>query len=238
MCEVIAHSPNCRGAFSTSDEVMPHDARSKNERGVIALRRFESLRRAFAGCRKNDGYFPSFRKGPGKKRLRSLLNYIWNLVCVLRFGIAGGLKGSFDSGLDPLKLGRESAYATGGLLVLAKKPFGTVMLLRDIARAAGVSQNFLAKIFQKLARGGIVTSSRGAVRGYFLARRPKDIRAKEIFLAVEGSDLFDRCIFWRDRCADSNPCPLHFRWKKARDRVIRELMERTTLADLIRDAAK
>lgn len=122
--------------------------------------------------------------------------------------------------------------------MLAKKPLGTVMLLRDIARAAGVSQNFLAKIFQKLARGGIVTSSRGAVRGYSLARRPKDITAKEVFLVVEGSDLFDRCIFWSDRCVDSKLCPMHFRWQKVRERVIGEFMERTTLADLVRDADK
>ena len=156
----------------------------------------------------------------------------------MRFGIARGLKGSFDSGLDQLKLGRESAYATAGLLVLAKRPWGTVMLLRDIAHVAGVSQNFLAKIFQKLARGGIVTSSRGAVRGYFLARRPKEITAKEIFLVVEGSDLFDRCIFGSDRCVDSKLCPMHFRWQKVRERLIAALMERTTLADLVRDAAK
>jgi len=55
---------------------------------------------------------------------------------------------------------------------------------------------------------------------------------------VEGSDLFDRCIFWSDRCADSNPCPMHFRWKKVRERVIGELMERTTLADLSRTRSK
>jgi Rrf2 family protein len=137
-----------------------------------------------------------------------------------------------------LKLGRESEYAIDGLLVLAKKPLGTVMLLRDVAEAAGVPQNFLAKIFQKLARGGIVTSSRGAVRGYALSRRPRAIKVREIFLAVEGSDLFDRCIFWSDRCADSNPCPMHFRWKKVRERVIGELMERTTLADLFKDAVQ
>ena len=115
---------------------------------------------------------------------------------------------------------------------------GTVMLLRDIADSAAVSQDFLAKIFQKLARGGIVTSSRGAVRGYFLARAPKKITAKEIFLVVEGSDLFDRCIFSSHRCNDANLCPMHFRWQKMRERVVAELMERTTLADLVRDAVK
>ena len=137
-----------------------------------------------------------------------------------------------------MKLGRESEYAIAGLLVLAKKPLGTVMLARDVAEAAGVPKHFLAKIFQKLARGGIVTSSRGAVRGYALSRKPRAIKVGEIFLAVEGSDLFDRCIFWSDRCADSHPCPMHFRWKKVRDRVIRSLMERTTLAGLFKDAVQ
>ena len=137
-----------------------------------------------------------------------------------------------------MKLGRQSLYAIDGLLGLAAKPFGTVMLLRDIARSRQVPESFLAKIFQKLTRDGLVVSSRGAIRGYALARKPKDIKTKDIFLAVEGADLFDRCIFWSDRCADANPCPMHNRWKKVRERAIGDLMERTTLADLARDAAK
>ena len=112
------------------------------------------------------------------------------------------------------------------------------MLARDVAEAAGVPQHFLAKIFQKLARSGVLVSSRGAVRGYALARKPKDLKVKEILLAIEGSDLFDRCVFWSDRCADSNPCPMHFRWKKVRERVIGELMEKTTLADLFKDVVQ
>jgi len=137
-----------------------------------------------------------------------------------------------------MKLGRESLYAIEGLFALAAKPLGTVMLLRDIAKARGVPQTFLAKIFQKLNRAGIVTSSRGAVRGYALLRRPKDIKLKEVLLAVEGPDLFDRCIFWGDRCADVDPCPMHFRWKKLREQVIEDLMERTTIAEVARDSAK
>jgi Rrf2 family protein len=149
-----------------------------------------------------------------------------------------GLIRSFDSSEWQLKLGRQSAYAIDGLLVLAKRPLGTVMLLRNIADEGSVPENYLAKIFQKLTRSGIVTSSRGAVRGYALARKPKDLKVKEILVAIEGSDLFDRCVFWSDRCADANPCPLHFRWKKVRERVIGTLMERTTLADLFKDAVQ
>lgn len=136
-----------------------------------------------------------------------------------------------------MKLGRESAYAIEGLLVLAAKPLGAPMLLRDIAAARRVPQSFLAKIFQKLTKGGVVVSSRGATRGYALPRRAKEITVKEILLAIEGPGLFNRCLLWSDRCADSNPCPMHFRWKRVREQVIRELMEDTTLADLAKRAA-
>ncbi|HXH12424.1 MAG TPA: Rrf2 family transcriptional regulator [Alphaproteobacteria bacterium] len=132
-----------------------------------------------------------------------------------------------------MKLSRESAYGIEGLLVLAANSAGRVMLLSDIAASRGVSQSFLAKIFQKLSRHGIVRSFRGSIRGYALALPPKEIKLKEILAAIEGPEIFERCIFWSDGCSDINPCPLHNRWKKIRQEFIEGLMERTTLADLM-----
>ncbi|MFQ5616413.1 MAG: hypothetical protein ACE5GO_08145, partial [Anaerolineales bacterium] len=57
---------------------------------------------------------------------------------------------------------------------------------------------------------------------------------KEILLAIEGPDLFERCIFWSDRCADINPCPLHDRWKQVKHYLTEGLMGQTTLADLVK----
>ena len=157
------------------------------------------------------------------------------LVYVLR-PCANGLNPSVDH-KQQMKLGRESEYAIEGLLGLAKKRFGTTMLLHDIASAGKIPESFLSKIFQKLARAGVLQSSRGAIRGYSLARRAKDIKLKEIFLAIEGADLFDRCIFWSDRCADSDPCPMHVRWKSVRQQAV-DMMEQTTLADLLRGQSR
>ncbi len=163
--------------------------------------------------------------------------YCCELVCTLRSFVFDRLILSFDS-CGVMKLGRESAYAIEGLIALAIKPLGSVMLLRDIAQARRVPRSFLAKIFQKLARAGIVDSSRGRVRGYSLARRPKEIRVKEIVLAVEGADFFDRCIFWSDRCSDSNPCPLHDRWARVRKKMVSEVMEKSNLAELARRSVR
>jgi Rrf2 family protein len=132
-----------------------------------------------------------------------------------------------------MKLGKESRYAMEGLMVLARRERDTYMQLREIADAAGVPATFLAKIFQKLNRAQVVISSRGAVRGYALARRPQAIKMLDVLQAVEGIDVFDRCLFWSDRCADSTPCPMHFHWQAMRQ-TIAKLMQRTSLADLLR----
>lgn len=132
-----------------------------------------------------------------------------------------------------MKLSRESEYGLEGLSVLAKQPPGTVMPLNEIATAQGLPQYFLAKIFQKLVQHGIVRSYRGKQRGYALARPPQEIHLKEVLEAIEGPDLFDRCIFWGSHCADLNPCLLHERWKELKPRFI-AMMEQTTLEDLVR----
>jgi Rrf2 family iron-sulfur cluster assembly transcriptional regulator len=132
-----------------------------------------------------------------------------------------------------MKLNRESAYGIEGLLVMGTAPPGKVMLLSDIAASAGVPKTFLAKIYQKFTRHGIVRSFRGATRGYALARQPDEIKLKDILLAIEGPGLFERCIFWSERCSETNPCPLHNRWKQSSQQFIEALMERTTLYDLI-----
>ena len=89
-------------------------------------------------------------------------------------------------------LSRESEYGLEGLIVLARQPGGKVMLLQEIAEARGLPPGFLARIFQKLKHHNLVSSHRGAVRGYSLARPPSKISLREIFEAIEGSELFGR----------------------------------------------
>ncbi|MDQ7820090.1 MAG: Rrf2 family transcriptional regulator [Armatimonadota bacterium] len=132
-----------------------------------------------------------------------------------------------------MKLSRESEYALAGLAHLARKKPGTVLTLRSIASAGGLPPVFLAKIFRRLTRAGLLTSHRGGRRGYGLARPPEAISVKEIVEAVEGADVFRRCVFWSNRCSDDRPCILHELWKTVRPQVV-EMMESLTLADVAR----
>lgn len=129
-----------------------------------------------------------------------------------------------------MKLSRESHYAIVGLSVLASQP-GVVMEVSHVAEMAGLPAPFLAKTFGKLTRQGILRSHRGKERGYSLARPASDLTLKEILEAVDGADLFERCIFWTDICDESNPCPLHGSWRTIKTQVA-EAMTKTSLADL------
>jgi Rrf2 family protein len=72
---------------------------------------------------------------------------------------------------------------------------------RDLAELQGVSPAFLAKIFPKLEKAGIVVASEGVRGGYRLARPAKDITVLKIVDAIEGEKpLFD-CQEVRGRCA-------------------------------------
>jgi Rrf2 family protein len=134
-----------------------------------------------------------------------------------------------------MKLSRESEYGIQGLIHLAQQPKGIVMQLAAIAEAQGLPQSFLAKIFQKFTQYGLVRSFRGATRGYSLNRPASEISLREVLEAIEGPGLFERCIFWSDRCGEDNPCMLHDGWKQIKPKLT-AMLEVTTLHDLVRRA--
>jgi len=81
-------------------------------------------------------------------------------------------------------------------LVGSEKPLSS----RELAEMQGISPSFLAKIFPKLEKAGIVRASEGIRGGYILAKPPREISFLEIVDAIEGEKpLFD-CQNVRERC--------------------------------------
>src|SRR5262249_39920253 len=63
---------------------------------------------------------------------------------------------------------------------------------RDLAEFQNLSPSFLAKIFAKLEKAGIVTATEGVRGGYVLARPAGEISFLEVVDAIEGKKpLFD-----------------------------------------------
>jgi Rrf2 family protein len=112
---------------------------------------------------------------------------------------------------------------------------------RDLAEFQGISPTFVAKIFSKLEKGGIVEAAEGVRGGYRLTRRPEAITVLELVDAIEGhKPLFD-CREIRSRCAlfgEEPPrwatrgvCWIHAVMFTA-EKAIREALASDTLADI------
>ncbi|KTE24085.1 MULTISPECIES: Rrf2 family transcriptional regulator [unclassified Sphingopyxis] len=91
-------------------------------------------------------------------------------------------------------------YGIHCLLWLVAKD-GKPISCSDLAELQGVSPSFLAKIFPKLEKAGIVRASEGVRGGYLLAQPADEISFLNIVDAIEGKKpLFD-CQEIRGRCA-------------------------------------
>ncbi|MBI3082393.1 MAG: Rrf2 family transcriptional regulator, partial [Gemmatimonadetes bacterium] len=71
-----------------------------------------------------------------------------------------------------MHLTRGSEYALRGLTVLASHPRGEAVSLADIAATQSTPAAYLAKVFQRLVRYGLLVAAPGRGHGYALARAP------------------------------------------------------------------
>lgn len=74
-----------------------------------------------------------------------------------------------------------------------------------------VSGKYIEKIMRMLSSRNIVTASRGASGGYFLARSPKEISVGEIVRALEDDMEIIECVKSDGKC---KCCPSSGVWKK------------------------
>lgn len=112
---------------------------------------------------------------------------------------------------------------------------------RDLAELQGISPSFLAKIFPKLEKAGIVVSTGGVRGGYRLARPADRITFLDIVDAIEGEKpLFDcqeirgRCAVFNDappRWATNGLCAIHTVMRQA-EQAMRDALAARTLADV------
>jgi Rrf2 family cysteine metabolism transcriptional repressor len=63
-------------------------------------------------------------------------------------------------------------------------------LLRDIAIRQEVSEKYLWQLAASLKRAGLVRAIRGAKGGFELAKFPREVNLKDIFVALEGDIEF------------------------------------------------
>lgn len=133
-------------------------------------------------------------------------------------------------------------YGLHCLLFLADpRPDAPPASARDLAELQGVPVEFVAKLFTKLQKAGLVLATEGVGGGFRLARKPDSISVLDVVTAIDGEKpLFD-CREIRGRCAlfGSKPpawatrgvCSIHAVMLEAETRM-RDVLASHTLADL------
>ncbi len=123
-----------------------------------------------------------------------------------------------------MRIKRETDYAIRCVNYLAMR-HGQIAVIGDISKNAFVPRKFLAKILQKLARAGIVTSHRGVKGGFELARGPSLINFLEVIEAIQPVEM-NVCALDDRLCALSDTCAVHPVWIEVREEVRRVLAKR------------
>lgn len=98
-------------------------------------------------------------------------------------------------------LSKSVEYAIHSLVYLVDCAKGKTMTIKSLAEFQNITESYLAKIFTRLKKGGIVKSNIGVSGGYTLARDPALISFWDIVVAVEGQFSFFECRNVRERCA-------------------------------------
>lgn len=133
-----------------------------------------------------------------------------------------------------MKLTRGGEYGIRGVLYLAQQDDSKVSMLSAIAKAQDVPPRFLAKIFQTLAKAGIVKSHRGAKGGFSLARPASEITMKDVIEAIEGPIYLNVCLIAAGECSRDKICPAHAIWEEAQGKMM-DVLSRANFADLAKE---
>ena len=67
-------------------------------------------------------------------------------------------------------------------------------MIDEVSREEHIPKSFAAKIFQSLAKAGLVKSNRGSGGGFTLLKAAREVTVLEVIEAIEGRIAFQRCL--------------------------------------------
>ncbi len=128
-----------------------------------------------------------------------------------------------------LKISEAASLALHTMVYLAADD-GRLVTTHEIGEALRVSEAHLAKVLQRLARVGLVDSTRGPKGGFRLAKAGDSISLLEVYETIEGPLTDTVCLLGEPVC-QGEKCILGGLLETV-NRQAREYLAGTTLADL------
>lgn len=115
----------------------------------------------------------------------------------------------------------KSPYAVAALAELGRSGSSEPVPIAELARRRDAPVQFLEQLFAVLRRAGIVSSQRGVKGGYRFAREPSSVTVLEVVELLDGPLGRDAQGIFADA-----------------SRAAREVLARTTIADVIEREAR
>lgn len=124
-------------------------------------------------------------------------------------------------------------YAIRSVVFIAVSSLeGTRVGFKEIAKEIDAPEAFVAKILQKLVKGGIIESIKGVGGGFEIpVQELEHIKLCEVVNVIDGDSIYRGCGLGLAQCSETHPCPVHFKFKSIRNEL-KQMLETTSLKEL------
>ena len=133
-----------------------------------------------------------------------------------------------------LRFSKKADYALIAMKHLAVRGGRASSSAREIAELYSIPIELLAKVLQRLVRGGLLVSQQGTRGGYQLARVPSQVSVADVIQAIDGPVTVTACSTDDGQCDQFAKCNVRDPLWRVRERILSALGE-CTIAELAAD---
>jgi len=122
-----------------------------------------------------------------------------------------------------LRLSKKADYALMAMKHLATRTDVDSASAREIAEQYDIPVELMAKVLQRLARRGLLTSHQGTRGGYRLSKAPSAISVADIIQAIDGPLTVTACSTEAENCGQYSKCSVRDPLWRIKDRILAAL---------------
>ena len=126
-----------------------------------------------------------------------------------------------------LRLSKKADYALIAMKHLALREGRGSSSAREIAEQYSIPVELMAKVLQRLARRGLLSSQQGTRGGYQLARESGSISLADVIQAIDGPLTVTACSAHSQRCGQFATCNVRDPLWKIRELILGALSTST-----------
>jgi Rrf2 family protein len=135
------------------------------------------------------------------------------------------------TGENAVRLSKGCGYSFHALMYMVRHITQLPLTVNHIAKAEGIPAGYLSKLFQTLAKAGLIRALKGRHNGYVFAKPPEKINLLEIFETIEGRTLFGECPIQHCHCSGNlESCRIFKQWRESTDQIAALFSEMTLTA--------